>query len=163
MLQRVLNAIGSLPVLGVATTGPALNPSRFEVPKNVTLYRSSAHSQVLPRASLTVTHAGHGTVIRSLAYGVPLLCLPMGRDQNDNAARVVARGVGRRLKPSASTEAIRNAILRVLENPGYRESARRLGAQIKREALDSPVVGILEELAEQGAARVDGNSVPVVI
>jgi MGT family glycosyltransferase len=160
VLQRVLNAIGSLPIVGVATTGPALDPGKFDVPKNTTLYRSVAHSQVLPRASLTITHAGHGTVIRSLAHGVPLLCLPMGRDQNDNAARVVARGVGKRLNQGASTAMIRKAILQLLENPAYRESARRLGATIRKEAQDSPVIAILEEVAAQGATRISGHSVP---
>jgi MGT family glycosyltransferase len=161
VLQRVLNALGSLPVVGVATTGPALDPDKFDVPKNTTLYRSLAHSQVLPRASLTITHAGHGTVIRSLAHGVPLLCLPMGRDQNDNAARVVARGVGKRLRQSASTAAIRKAIRQVLENPAYRESARRLGATIRRDAQDSAVVAILEEVATERAAHSNRRSASV--
>ena len=46
---------------------------------------------------LTVTHCGHGTVMKSLAAGVPMVCIPMGRDQNDNAARIVHHGAGLRL------------------------------------------------------------------
>ena len=41
---------------------------------------------------LPLTHGGPGTVIRSLVHGVPLLCMPMGRDQHDNTARVAALG-----------------------------------------------------------------------
>jgi UDP:flavonoid glycosyltransferase YjiC (YdhE family) len=94
-----------------------------------------------------VTHAGHGTVIRSLATGVPLLCLPMGRDQNDNAARVVARGAGMRLSPKAGATQIREAIRQILESPRYRESARTLGAKIAAEARNSRAVSVLEEVA----------------
>ena len=46
---------------------------------------------MFPDAAAVVTHAGHGTIMRALAHGIPLLCLPMGRDQDDNAARVFAQ------------------------------------------------------------------------
>ena len=72
------------------------------------------------------THAGHGTVIRALSYGIPLVCLPMGRDQRDDAARVVAHEAGLRLSPKASMVEIREAIQRVVERPQFRESARKL-------------------------------------
>ena len=63
----------------------------------------------MARAALVVTHCGHGTVMRALSHGRPMLCLPMGRDQNDNAARVVARGAGLRLGADAAPPAIRSA------------------------------------------------------
>jgi len=28
-----------------------------------------------------ITHAGHGSVLKALAAGVPLVCMPLGRDQ----------------------------------------------------------------------------------
>src|SRR5207248_8948080 len=59
---------------------------------NVHVCASAPHSELLKQAAVVVTHAGHGTVIRALAAGVPLVCMPMGRDQNENAARVVFRG-----------------------------------------------------------------------
>jgi len=39
--------------------------------------QSAPHAEVLREAALTVTHAGHGTVIKSLAGAVPLVCLPI--------------------------------------------------------------------------------------
>ena len=55
------------------------------------------HGEVLPHASLVVTHAGMGTVMSALSHGVPLLCLPLGRDQFFNAAMVERLGAGRAL------------------------------------------------------------------
>jgi UDP:flavonoid glycosyltransferase YjiC (YdhE family) len=96
---------------------------------------------------MVVTHGGHGTVIRSLAAGAPLLCMPMGRDQNDNAARVVARGAGLRLSPKSSIKSIRNGILEILESPRYREKAREMGKVIAKDARNSSATQILEEVA----------------
>ena len=76
------------------------------------------------------------------------LVLPMGRDQLDNAARVVARGAGLRLKPGAGSHAIAAAVRRLLDEPGHREGARRVGAKLRAEMqrdeaadeLEGPVV-----------------------
>src|SRR6266545_2165701 len=100
---------------------------------------SAPHNQLLPDAAAVVTHAGHGTVIRSLAAGAPLLCMPMGRDQNDNAARVVARGAGLRLSPKSSIKSIRNGVLEILESPRYREKAREMVKMIAKDASNSSV------------------------
>ena len=50
---------------------------------------------------VVVTHGGHGTVMKALAAGVPLVILPHGRDQADTAARVTARSAGIALKRTA--------------------------------------------------------------
>jgi UDP:flavonoid glycosyltransferase YjiC (YdhE family) len=103
-------------------------------------------------AAVVVTHAGHGTVIRALAAGVPLVCMPMGRDQNENAARVVYHGAGVRVSRDASPDAIRQAIRTTIETPRYREQARALGEQIVRDAAESPAVRVLEELTREAKA-----------
>ncbi|MFI5004995.1 MAG: glycosyltransferase [Solirubrobacterales bacterium] len=81
---------------------------------------------MLPRASLVVTHAGLGTVMAALAHGVPLVCMPMGRDQDANARRVEALGAGLALPVDAGVPEIGQAIAGVLPTPSYRDAARRL-------------------------------------
>ncbi len=71
----------------------------------------------------------------------------MGRDQNDIAARVVARGAGLRLSPKAQVPALRAAIRRVLEEPGFRENAHRLADAIIEESRGSVAIQELEGLA----------------
>jgi MGT family glycosyltransferase len=150
-LRRVMAALGALPVRAVVTTGPGLEAESFPAASNVHVCASAPHSEILREAAVTITHAGHGTVMRALAAGVPLVCMPMGRDQNDNAARVVARGVGVRLKPSASVAGIQEAVRTLLESPTYRANAQALGRQILEDARRSPAIAILEEVA---ASRV---------
>ena len=146
-LGRIIEALSRLNTRAVVTVGPALNMADLPSAHNVFVCRSAPHSQLLPEAAMVVTHAGHGTVIRSLAAGVPLLCMPMGRDQNDNAARVVALGAGLRLSPKSSPKSIQKGVLEILGSPHYREKAREMGKVIAKDARNSSATQILEEVA----------------
>jgi MGT family glycosyltransferase len=157
VLQRVIAALGALPVRAVVTIGPAIDRGAFTAPPNVHVCASAPHRVLLRDAALTITHAGHGTVIRSLAAGVPVLCMPMGRDQNENAARVAARGVGLRLSPGATVEAIQRAARTLLDDPGYRARAAALGAQIVEDARRSPAIDVLEEIASRHSAAAQAR------
>jgi UDP:flavonoid glycosyltransferase YjiC (YdhE family) len=81
LLQRIAEALGQLQVEGLITTGPAVDPALIAAPPNVTVTRWVRHADVLPGCSLIITHGGHGTVMKALAAGVPLLVVPLGRDQ----------------------------------------------------------------------------------
>lgn len=89
------------------------------------------HDAVLPYADLVITHAGHGTVMAALSAGVPLVCLPMGRDQPAVAERVTHHGLGVSLHPGSDRDALRTAITKVPATPSYRAAARRLAAGIE--------------------------------
>jgi MGT family glycosyltransferase len=151
VLSRVIIALAELDVRAVVTTGPAVDIAALPSAENVQVCRSAPHSQILPRAAAVISHCGHGTVIRALAAGVPLVCMPMGRDQNDNAVRVTARGAGVRIGPKVSPRAVRKAVTRVLKDPSYRAAAERLGRRIAEDARNSPVAEMLEELALRGS------------
>jgi MGT family glycosyltransferase len=146
-LQRILDAVGTLPVRAVVTTGPAIDPAALRAPANAQVVASAPHTPILREAAAVVTHAGHGTVMKALAAGVPMLCLPMGRDQNDNAARVVAHGAGLRLRPSAKAPAIARDLRRLIAEPAFGRDAARLGEAIRAAARDSTAVDELEALA----------------
>ena len=78
----------------------------------------------------------------------------MGRDQNDTAAGVVHHGAGVRLSPAASTDRIAAAVRRVLDDPSYRDSARRMADVVAVEADTIDVVAELEAIAGNGAVTV---------
>lgn len=156
VVQKVIDALAGLRVRGLVTTGPSLDPGQLRVPSNVTLQRFARHSELFAHAAAVVTHAGHGTVIRALAHGVPLVCLPMGRDQGGNAIRVAARNAGKALSVKAPVARIRAAIKDVVETPLYREQAQRLALQISNDARSSTAVTELE-----GVARRVSSSTPL--
>lgn len=148
MIQRVLNATGMLDIEAVATAGPNLPVDTLNPPGNVHLLHSAPHNSVMPEVWAVITQGGHGTVNRALIHGLPLLVLPMGRDQNDNAARVEANGAGLQLPPTASEAEIAAAIRRLVGEPHFRFAARRLGnaitADIDGDRLVREMVAIVE-------------------
>ncbi len=146
VLQRCVDALGALPVRGVATTGLVVAPAEIRSVPNVAVFASAPHSEVLEHASVVVTHGGHGTVMRTLAAGVPMVILPQGRDQADNAVRVASRGAGLTLKSTAAAGEIADAVQAVLADPRYRQAAERLGACIRTDAASGALVAELEDL-----------------
>lgn len=161
-IQSAISALGGLPVRGLATLGPAMAPAQFEAPENVKVMQSAPHSQVFPMADLVITHAGHGTIMRALAHGLPLICVPMGRDQKDNAAKVACHGCGIKAGPGSGSGTIRKAVERILGEPGFRRNAQRLGAEIRAVAEKDLAVAALEDLLERRAvmpAQLQGNAV----
>jgi UDP:flavonoid glycosyltransferase YjiC (YdhE family) len=114
---------------------------------------SAPHSAVMREAALVVTHGGHGTVIRALVNRLPMLVIPHGRDQNDNAVRVTDRGAGLSLLPDASVEDIRSAGERLLQDPSFRAAALRLGDLVAAEAEQSTLVQELEAAASGHEGR----------
>ena len=107
------------------------------------------HADVLPSCSAVLSHGGHGTVIKTLAAGVPLVVAPLGRDQPDNAARVVRAGAGLWISKKADVPAIRDAIARVLDEPRYQVAARQMAATLAAERDEGLVVDELERVARE--------------
>jgi MGT family glycosyltransferase len=145
-LQRIADALGTMPVRAVLTTGPTIDPTDINARANAVVTRSAPHSQVLEHAAAVVTHGGHGTVVKALAAGVPLVVMPHGRDQADNATRVTARGAGVKVKNTAKAEAIVTAVRTVLDDPAYARAAAALGAAIRNDAASGLAVSALEDL-----------------
>ncbi len=145
LMERVVRALGTLPVRALVTTGPAVELDGA-LPSNVQVERWIDHRDVLPEASLVITHGGMGTVMTSLAHGVPLVCLPMGRDQPDITARVTHSGAGVRVAPKASTARIAAAVRGALANPDLKRNARRLADHIATEIAAERGIAELESL-----------------
>ena len=149
ILQKVIDALARLPARVLITLGGSIKAGELKPAENCVLVDSAPHSQVMREAALVITHGGHGTVMRALSSRAPMLVIPHGRDQNDNAVRVTERGAGLSLMPGASVEAIRAACERLLTEPSFRAAARRLGDLVAAEAENSTLVPELEAAASE--------------
>lgn len=130
-LERGLAALAELPVHVVATTGGIVEPSELTVPPNAFVVNYAAHDPIMRRASLIVTHGGHGTAMRALRHGVPMVVIPgLAGDQPFVAAAVDEWGVGRALPGDAGVEAIRAAAREVLADPAFRNRAQQRAAAL---------------------------------
>jgi UDP:flavonoid glycosyltransferase YjiC (YdhE family) len=151
---RIAQALGKLPVRGLITTGPAIEPEMIPAPANVHVVASAPHLEILPHAAAMVTHAGHGSVVKALAAGVPMVMMPFGRDQVEIAARARYAGAGVRIRPGSSPTGIARALGKVLGEPSFREAAARAARTIAAEQNRDAAAEALEELA--GTSRPQG-------
>ena len=124
-LPPMLEAVAALPVRVLLTLGGALPASAVDAPPNVTVRGFVPHDLVLPRMSAVISHGGLSTITAALAAGAPLLCIPQGRDQSDNAERVAATGVGRAVAAGAPAAEIAGALKDLLADPAAVRQARR--------------------------------------
>ena len=116
-LPRILEAVAQLPIRVLLTLGGVLPPSAINSPPNVTVCGFIPHDLLMSHMAAVVSHGGLSTITAALAAGVPLVCIPQGRDQPDNAKRVVASGVGRAVDKNAPPTEIAAAIEGVLTDP----------------------------------------------
>jgi MGT family glycosyltransferase len=146
VLQRVLDGLGSLPVRGFATVGPHIDPATLRAPANASVSEYVRHAAVFPHAALFITHAGLSGLSAALSFGVPMLCMPLGRDQPANAARVEAVNAGRVLPPDSAPEAIAAAVSEILGDRRYTSGAQRIAALIEQGGSGRRAVDELEAL-----------------
>jgi MGT family glycosyltransferase len=145
-IQRVLDAIDGAPLRLLVTLGSHLDAARFAVPTNAALVPYLRHAAVLPHARLLISHAGLSTIGAALSFGVPILCLPLGRDQPANAAHVQATGAGLHLPADADPGEIRTRVLELLADPRYLLAAQRMSAAIEAAGYGWRAVDELEAL-----------------
>jgi MGT family glycosyltransferase len=123
LLRHILTAMVEIEARVLVTLGPVLELGEFQAPRNVRIERFIPHSAVLPHVAVMVTQCGLGSVAKALAHGVPLLCIPLVGDQPENAARVVARGAGLRLRSDVRPQEISAALRRLLTETRFSEAA----------------------------------------
>lgn len=129
LVRTALTALADEPVRVVATTNRVVPQSPIEVPSNAVLVDWLSYSQLMPIASLAISHGGHGTVARALGAGTPLLVCPLIGDMSETAMRVAWAKVGlslpwRLCRPGP----LRWAAQRLLSDRSFAERASELAA-----------------------------------
>ncbi len=94
LVRTALAALADEPVRVVATTNRVVPQRPIEVPANAVLVDWLSYSQLMPIASLVISHGGHGTVARALSAGAPVLICPIIGDMSETAMRVDWSGCG---------------------------------------------------------------------
>ncbi len=153
-LESIIEAAAQLPIHAIVTLGKAMEGWRLQDYPNVTVLKSASHDAILARAAAVITHGGHGTTMRSLRHGVPILFLPMGRDQSDNAARVEYLGAGLRLPVTASAAEVAQALHQLVTEPGFAANARKIAAVLAAEEPSiSRLVAEIEAVASPAGTK----------
>jgi UDP:flavonoid glycosyltransferase YjiC (YdhE family) len=156
LVRASLEALADEPVRVLATTNRAVPAAEVEAPANARVVDWVSYSQVMPEAALVICHGGHGTVVRALAAGAPVLSCGSAGDMAENGARVAWAGAGlaipRRL---VGPGPVRWATRRILGEPRFAKRAADMAAWAREH--DGRVRGaeLVERLlaARRGRAR----------
>lgn len=149
LFSRVITGLRDLPINLFVTVGRDIDPTELGLqPANVQIAQYIPQTELLPYCSLVVSHGGSGSVMGALAYGLPLVVIPMGGDQPLNAARCEALGLGRVLDAVRCTSNdARDAVSAVLEDSRFRHAAMGLRDEIDALPGTDYALTLLEELA----------------
>jgi UDP:flavonoid glycosyltransferase YjiC (YdhE family) len=156
LFAAVFEAAEELPARVLLTLGQrdadieALGPA----PPNLQVEAWVNPAEVLPQASVAVSHGGFGTTLGAVAGGVPLVVVPLFGDQPDNARRVEAVGAGVVVWPEGEDdamrsgldpEALRDAVATVLDDPAYGRVAGELAAEMAALPPADEALGLLTD------------------
>jgi UDP:flavonoid glycosyltransferase YjiC (YdhE family) len=138
LFVRVLAGLREVGREVIVTVGEELDPAEMgPQPAHVHVTRFVPLGAALPHCTIVVSHGGSGSLVASLAHGLPSVLLPMGADQPGNAARCEALGVALVLEVLTATPAdVGAAVAAVLAEPSYRAAAERVRDEIA--ALPGP-------------------------
>jgi UDP:flavonoid glycosyltransferase YjiC (YdhE family) len=148
LADAALSALADRPVRVLLTLGPGHDRSELtRVPPNARVESVVSHAEVLRRAVLLFSHAGHGSVMKALWYGRPMVLVPWGRDQPGVAARAQALGVAVVVQPeSVSAESLSAAINTALADVEMRRRAEEQSARLQATNPPEKAADLLESL-----------------
>ncbi len=108
------------------------------------------YSQIFPHAVVNVHQGGSGTTGQALRAGRPMLVVPYGWDQPDNAARIERLGTGLHLpRTNYSLENATKALRRLLCEPQFAKQATTIGAEMEEENGQTLACNAIETLLNQ--------------
>ena len=135
----LLAGLASHDVEVIVTVSDLHDPAALgELPSSAHVERWLPLAPLLPRCDMVICHAGTGTTLAALAAGLPLVLVPQGADQFDNARACEHAGAARVLTPDqVSANAVTEAVREVLPDDSSQHAAAR---QLAREiaAMPSP-------------------------
>ncbi|MBD2152250.1 glycosyltransferase [Pseudanabaena sp. FACHB-1277] len=114
--------------------------------------------EILPRATMMITHAGMNTAMECLTNGVPMVAIPVANDQPGVAARIAWTGCGEAIPvKQLNVKDLKVAIQKVLTNPSYKENALRLQKAIAASGGVSRAADIIEQAIATGKPVLKTN------
>lgn len=150
LLRSALRGLEGEPLRVLATWNRRLPAHPLPVPANARVVEWLSYARTMPCCDLVVSHAGHGTLMRALTGGAPVLAVPAAGDMNENAARLAWAGLGVRLPRRFCTpRAIRLAAASALADGALRERVRAVGP---RDGAPR-AAGLVERLAAGASVR----------
>lgn len=143
MRSEALSSYHLVLSLGAGEVGKDLD----NIPENVTVFDWVPQKEILQGTALAIIHGGLGSIKECIYFGVPMLIIPMGRDQMDNSKRVSFHRLGATLEiETIATEALTENILSVLNDKKTRGNLSKMKLLFRKAEKDKKEISIVNEL-----------------
>ena len=129
----LFDAVRGLDINVFAALGAVDPNSLHDVPANVELGKMVPQLDILSQASVFITHAGMGGTGEAIYYGVPMIAIPQMDEQAITAGQIEKTGLGLAFpdKSAITSQALREAIEKLLNDPSYRNTAKEFSEDMK--------------------------------
>ncbi|MBZ4374123.1 glycosyltransferase [Corallococcus sp. AS-1-6] len=146
ILREAFLAAGRRPDLQfVIAVGSSMEPSMFDVPPGVIAVKVAPQLGLLRKAAVMVNHAGTNSVKECIAFGVPMVSIPLQFDQPDIGRLVELHGVGRTIAPRDFTaDRLLAALDGVLKDPACKQACEQLRTHFLQSEQTREAAGPIE-------------------
>lgn len=129
----LFDAVRDLDINVFAALGAIAPDSLKDIPANVEVGQMVPQLDILSQASVFITHAGMGGTGEAIYYGVPMIAIPQMDEQAITAGIIEKQGLGIAFpeKDKITSEALKNAIVKLLEDPSYRNTVEEFSKDMK--------------------------------
>ena len=146
LMRTLVAELADGPYRVIVSKGP--QHDQFELAPNMVGAEFLPQTSILPQVDLVITHGGNNTVTESLAFGKPMVVLPLFWDQYDNAQRVHDTGFGVRLDTYGHTrEELTGAIDRLLADDALNARLASVSARLQAAPGTEKAADLIERLA----------------
>lgn len=129
----LFDAVRDLDINVFAALGAIEPASLHDIPANVEVAQMVPQLDILSQASVFITHAGMGGTGEAIYYGVPMIAIPQMDEQAITARQIEKTGLGVAFldKNAITSENLKAAIVKLLEEPSYKKTADDFSADMK--------------------------------
>ena len=164
-LGRIVAALDGVNARVLVLTGRELAPEELSFASAVEIRGYVPHGSRASGRPVGSDHGGTGTLMAAALAGVPVVCVPLGRDQRDNAQRIQELGLGLALGPAATPFEIREAVAEALASAALHDRSRHMASVVGAYGGGALAVNLLEDVhrvcaAAKAAAHTGDVNVP---
>lgn len=153
LYYNCLEAFDGWNVRVVLSVGRTFNSDFWtDVPENISVHPWVPQLDVLRNSRAFVTHAGAGSVMEAVSFGVPMLAVPQFPEQLLLAQRVRDLGCGLLLpREEVCVSSLRTLVERILTDPSYRNRAASLGREATADGGVGRACDAIQDFADRSS------------
>jgi zeaxanthin glucosyltransferase len=160
IFRLIAEACEGLGLQVVISLGGRRSPEMFaDLPGDPLVVREAPQLELIKMATIVINHAGINTVLETLMEGKPMIAIPITHDQPALAARLAWLKVAEVIpEKKLSVKQLRLALVKVLNDQGYLDTARELQARIRSTHGLERAVEVIEEALGKLASTRSGQT-----